>query len=191
MDETTFLKPELDDFEVTIEHAKPEDAEAMMRLKRSAQIQAYVNKEHNVTTEDMEQKFTEEDVLRGTKNWESGIAGEPHDGQRQTFVARLDGRVVGFTSPCFEDNQWRIGQLYVDPDFQGRHIGPTLLDKALEWLGTEKDIYLHVFKGNDRAIGLYEKFGFEPTGKEFEAEVDEEGRKLLPEIEMLRPAEHA
>jgi hypothetical protein len=40
MDEATITRPELDNHEVIIEHAKPEDAEAMMRLKRAAQIKA-------------------------------------------------------------------------------------------------------------------------------------------------------
>jgi RimJ/RimL family protein N-acetyltransferase len=188
MDEATITRPELDNHEVIIEHAKPEDAEAMMRLKRAAQIKAYASGEHGVSKDDMERKFTEEDVLRGIENWEGGIAGEPHGGKRQTFVARVDGEVVGFTSPRWEDEQWRIGQLYVDPDFQGRHIGPDLLIKALDWLGSDKDVYLHVLSWNDRAIALYEKFGFVKTGKEFPAEIGERGEKLLPEIEMLRAA---
>jgi 8-oxo-dGTP pyrophosphatase MutT (NUDIX family) len=117
-EETTLPKPELDNHQVTIEQAKPEDAEAILRLKRAAQIKAYANVEHGVSKEDRERKFTEEDVLRGIENWERGVAGEPHGGKRQTFVARLDGEVVGFTSPCWEDEQWRIGQLYVSPDFR-------------------------------------------------------------------------
>jgi ribosomal protein S18 acetylase RimI-like enzyme len=171
-----------------IEQATPSDAESIMRLKRAAWLKAYPSAEHGVSEEDVENKFTEQDVLQGAKNWEAGIAGEPHDGKRQTFVARQDGRVVGFTSPCFEDEQWRIGQLYVDPDFQGIGIGSHLLGTALEWLGDDKDVYLHVLKWNENAINLYERFGFKPTGKEIPAEVDERGRKQLPEIEMLRPA---
>jgi ribosomal protein S18 acetylase RimI-like enzyme len=172
---------------LVIGHAKAEDAEALMRLKRAAWIGAYPSKEHGVTKEDIEKKFTEQDVLEGTKNWQAGIASEPHGGKRQTFVARIDNEVVGFSSPCFEDGQWRIGQLYVKTQFQGRGIGSKLLQTALDWLGTEKDVYLHVLAWNNRAIGLYEKYGFIRTGKEFPEEFDEEkGIKLLHEIEMLR-----
>jgi ribosomal protein S18 acetylase RimI-like enzyme len=188
MTENKVSKHERDDTEVIIEHALPQDAEAMMRLKRAAWAQAYPSEEHGVTNEDVEKKFTEEDVLEGARNWEKGIAGEPHDGKRQTFVARINNKVAGFTSPCYEDEQWRIGQLYVDPEFQGQGIGSNLLKTALDWLGNEKDVYLHVLEWNNNAIDLYEKFNFVKTGKKFPAEVDEQGRKLLPEIEMLRRA---
>jgi ribosomal protein S18 acetylase RimI-like enzyme len=186
MDETTLPKSEIENQELVIERASQEDAEAMMRLKRAAWLKMYPSAEHDVSVEDIEKKFTEEDIKAGSKNWQEGIAGEPHSGKRQTFVARLNGEVVGFTSPCFEDDQWRIGQLYVTPEFQRRGIGSQLLQEALDWLGPEKDVYLHVLKWNDNAINLYKKFGFQPTSKEYPAEIDEKGRKLLPEIEMLR-----
>jgi ribosomal protein S18 acetylase RimI-like enzyme len=160
-----------------------------MRLKREAWIEAYPNKEHGITKEDIEKKFTEQDVAEGSENWQKGIAGEPHGGKRQTFVARINNQLVGFTSPCREDDQWRIGQLYVAPKFQGQGIGSKLLQSALEWLGPKKDVFLHVLSYNQNAIDLYERFGFVKTGKEFPEEFDEEkGIKLLPEIEMLRKA---
>lgn len=186
MNEAILPRPETDEREALIENAKPEDAEAIMRLKRAAWVQAYPSEEHGVTKEDIEKKLTEEDVRKGTENWQGGIAGEPYGGKRQSFVAKINGKVVGFTSPCFEGNQWRIGQLYVDPEVQGRGIGSKLLQTALGWLGPEKDVYLHVLQWNDNAIKLYERFGFTKTGKEFPAEIDEEGRKLLPEIEMVK-----
>jgi ribosomal protein S18 acetylase RimI-like enzyme len=174
--------------EIVIEKALPDDAKAIMHLKRDAWVAAYPSKEHGVTASDIKKKFTQDDVVEGIKNWHRGIAGEPHGGKRQTFVARAGNKVVGFTSPCFEDEQWRIGQLYVDPEFQGRRIGRQLLETALKWLGPDKDVYLHVLKWNYNAVDLYNHFGFEATGMQFPAEEDEKGRKLLPEIEMLRKA---
>jgi len=189
MDETTIPRPEVDK-QVLIEHALPEDAEAMMRLKKVAWLKAYPNDKYGVTIEDIEKKFTEEDIKTGTENWQKGIEGEPHGGRRQSSVARLDKKVVGFVSSGLEDGQWRIAQLYVGPESQGRGIGTELLQTALGWLGPEKDVYLHVLAWNVNAVSLYEKFGFVKTGREFPAEVGARGEKLLPEIEMLRKAVH-
>jgi ribosomal protein S18 acetylase RimI-like enzyme len=175
--------------ELLIEPAMPADAGELMRIKRAAWIMAYPNTAHKVTIKDIEKKFTEQDVLEGTKNWQEGIASEPHGGKRQTFVARINNKAVGFSSPCFEDGQWRIGQLYVKPEFQARGIGSKLLQTALDWLGPQKDVYLHVVSYNEPAIGLYKKFGFVKTGKEFPEDYDiKKGIKLLPEIEMQRKA---
>jgi len=189
MEEATLPLPESEKNDVLIAYAKPNDAEAMIRLKRAAWMAAYPSEEHGVSVEDIEKKFTEEDILEGTKNWKEGIAGEPHGGQRQTFVAHLNGEVVGFSSAGFEDDQWRVAQLYVDPNFQRRGIGSQLLQRALDWLGPEKDIYLHVVEWNE-AINLYERFGFIKTGKGFPAEIGKNDEKLLPEIEMLRKPVH-
>lgn len=176
---------------LVIEHAKSEDAEAILRLKRAAWLDAYPNQERGVTLEDIHNKFTEEDVRAGIKNWQKGIDGENEDGNRRTFVARVGNKVVGFTSPTTEDGQKRVGQLYVAPDYQNRGIGSTLLKKALQWHGDSHDIYLHVVSYNDNAINFYKKFGFQKTGKRFAEEFNENHEiKFLPEVEMVRKALH-
>jgi ribosomal protein S18 acetylase RimI-like enzyme len=191
MDETTIPRPEVEDSPILIEHAKPEDAEAIMMLKRAAWFAAYPNEEHGVSAEDIRKKFTEDDLRVGIENWHRGIANETENGNRTTFVARTKGRVVGYASPCIEEEQRRIGALYVSPDSQGQGIGSKLLGKALEWHGSDQDIYLRVLSYNDNAIRLYEKFGFQKTGIETPEEFDEQqGIKLLPEIEMVRKAVH-
>jgi RimJ/RimL family protein N-acetyltransferase len=173
--------------QISIEYAKPEDAEAIMRLKRAAWLAAYPNTQYKVSRDDIEKKFTEKDVTEGSQNWRKGIETEQEGGYRRTFVARADRQVIGFTSPTIEEGQRRIGQLYVVPEVQGQGIGSRLLQMALDWHGENENVYLHVVVYNENAISLYDRFGFEKTGKEFPEELDEEkGIKLLPEIEMLR-----
>ena len=57
--------------------------------------------------------------------------------------------------------------LMVHTGYQGRGVGKklleTLLDVADNWLMLVR-VELGVYTDNERAIGLYEKFGFEPEG---------------------------
>jgi ribosomal protein S18 acetylase RimI-like enzyme len=191
MSETTISAPESDDLTLSIEHANPEDAEEIMTIKRDASLAAYPNEEHGITLDDVRKKFTNDEMMKGIENWRTGIAMETEDGNARTFVARLDGGVVGYVWSYISGQERRLGQLYVLPDAQGAGIGSELLNAALEWLGREHDISLDVVSYNDKAIHLYEKYGFQKIGEETPEQFDQEqGIKLLPEIEMLRRAVH-
>lgn len=174
---------------IVIKRAVPADAEAMMHLKRAAWMQTYVNEERGITKEDIEKKFPIGSLPEATKNWKIGLAGEATQNERATFVAKVDDRVVGYTSPQRQDGQKRIGALYVSPDYQGKGIGSDLLLQAIAWHGRDGDIYLRVVSYNQNAIRFYERNGFQKTGTIFPEEFDKaQGIKLLSEIEMALPA---
>lgn len=183
MGETTLVKPEFDGHTVLIERAVPDDAEAIMTLKRDAWLQAYTSEERSVTADDISKKFGDLQVAIG--NWQGGIASETEGGNRATFVARVGDKVVGYTSPCTEDGQRRLGALYVAPDAQGLGAGGKLLQQALDWHGREQDIFVHVVSHNANAISFYERYGFQKTGQVIPEEFDgQQGVKLLEEVEM-------
>jgi ribosomal protein S18 acetylase RimI-like enzyme len=174
--------------EVVIDRATPNDATAIMNLKRRAWLYAYVNKAFDVSTDDIEKMFPAESLKAAAANWEKGIVSEVHQNERATFVARVDGQVVGFASPTLENSQKRIGQLYVSPESQGLGVGGKLLQQAVNWHSGDEDIYLHVVSYNKNAIAFYEQYGFKRTGVIFPAGFDKKhGIKLLPEIEMILP----
>lgn len=92
-----------------------------------------------------------------------------HKWPQNTFVAELDGKVVGFS--CYGafdmDPLPRHGEvmaLYVLKEAQGLGIGRKLMDAAIEKLSDYRKIHLWVLKGNDRAIGFYAHYGFRLDG---------------------------
>lgn len=190
MNETTITKPEFNKQAVVIERAIPDDAEAIMTLKRDAWLKAYTSKERDVTADDINNKFG--DLETAIRNWRSGIASETEDSGKATFVARLSGKVVGYTSPSAEDGQKRLGALYVAPAEQGHGVGGKLLQQAVDWHGREQDIFVHVVSHNDNAISFYERYGFQKTGIVISEDFDEhQGTKLLEEVEMALRAQPA
>ena len=99
---------------------------------------------------------------------------------RQAFVNELNnsighywiakdiesGDIVGFIGCHFIGEEGFITNLAVEPDYQKRKIGQTLLMHLLKQAGrlSVKYITLEVRAGNLKAQNLYKKFGFEETG---------------------------
>jgi putative acetyltransferase len=88
------------------------------------------------------------------------------------LVACVDGEVVGQLGlHTFPENPRRrhVGQIgmAVRDDWQGKGVGTALMQAAVDladkWLNLER-LELDVYIDNERAIGLYKKFGFEIEG---------------------------
>lgn len=79
----------------------------------------------------------------------------PLDPAEIRLVARLEGRIAGF----LELDGSHIENLFVDPDFQGRGIGTSLLRHVMA--NATGDLTLSVFTVNPAARRLYERHGFE------------------------------
>jgi L-phenylalanine/L-methionine N-acetyltransferase len=88
-----------------------------------------------------------------------------------SLVAEIDGRVIGEVSLLVNErarmrHTGGIGMM-VDPEFQGRGVGRSLVDAVLDladnWIGLHR-IELQVYVDNEPAIRLYERAGFEKEG---------------------------
>lgn len=83
-----------------------------------------------------------------------------------SFLARLEQRTRALLTGQEPEEPPPVGHILniaVDPAFRGRGLGKRLLEYALEYcrrLGA-KQIELEVRTGNDAAIALYQKYGFE------------------------------
>lgn len=95
------------------------------------------------------------------------------------FIKQL-GRVCGTVSYSIQDDgSAYINGLAIDPDFQGQGLGKAVLTLILEKLKNISRVWLVVHPENDRAIALYESFGFTVTDRIENFHGDGEPRIIL------------
>ena len=83
-----------------------------------------------------------------------------------SYVALVDGRVVGALGFTMEMGRADLGMMVAD-GLRSQGIGTALMDAAVEGArqkGAHK-MTLTVWPHNQRALGLYRKFGFEEEGR--------------------------
>lgn len=110
------------------------------------------------------------------ERWRTILRQQAPSGAEVTWVAAEGDRLVGFTSigPARDDDavpNLEIWSLYVRASHWGTGVGYALFQTAV----CERDAYLWVLAGNDRAIGFYQRQGFALDGAEFDAD---EGRHV-------------
>ena len=128
--------------------------------------------------EDFDAVFELFEAVAGEGRWIGAEAPVDRDRRREhfvgtiehrrsvTFVAELDGRIVG---DLFVARQFGIAELgmLVRDGHRGQGIGSALMDACIEWCrssGSHK-VVLTVFPHNTAARALYRKFGFVEEGR--------------------------
>lgn len=78
------------------------------------------------------------------------------------FTAKQEGGlVIGYISgEVINTKTFEIRSLFVDPHYQGVGVGTKLMHEIAREFGN-KEAYLFVIEGNQGAINLYKKFGFD------------------------------
>ena len=89
----------------------------------------------------------------------------PDDGRgvQATQVMAKDGRLLGFHwTKRHEDGTGEVYVIGVDPDAEGRGLAKALLVRGLRHLLDQgcKEVILYVEGDHEKAVGLYERFGF-------------------------------
>lgn len=180
----------MSDLEVEIEVARalPDDAEIICDIRDRAWIDAYPNSKLGITAKDIEinaKGLHGEFVPKRIAWFKDKLA--KNDENWICYTAQIDNVAVGFVIASNEDDGRKfINSIYIEPDFQGKGLGKTLMQQVLDWLGDDEDIYLEVLSYNQNAINFYKQFGFEQT----DTTVPEEPNlpafiKSLPQIEMI------
>jgi GNAT superfamily N-acetyltransferase len=100
--------------------------------------------------------------------WREGLAREPRLGSA-TFVAELDGEVVGFASMGAARDEDGVGELYAiyaHPSCWGRGVGRALIKRAEQSLRAAgfREALLWVLEGNERAERFYRAAGWTHDG---------------------------
>jgi ribosomal protein S18 acetylase RimI-like enzyme len=106
--------------------------------------------------------------------WREGLAREPRPGSA-TFVAELEGEVVGFASVGRSrdeeaENEGELYAIYLLPSCWDRGIGRALIERAEESMrasGFERAI-LWVMEGNERGERFYRAAGWSSDGRKLE-----------------------
>ncbi|MBM7643462.1 GNAT family N-acetyltransferase [Streptococcus loxodontisalivarius] len=87
------------------------------------------------------------------------------------LIAKLGERVIAMLNVAadFREQTRHIGDIFivVDKDYWGYGLGQTLMDLCLDWAQETEDISrleLTVQARNERAVHVYQKFGFEIEG---------------------------
>ena len=82
------------------------------------------------------------------------------------YVAVYEEMIIGFAGLVRMDTEADIDRVMVKKDFRGKGVSSILMGKILDE-GTQlgvRDFTLEVRAGNEAAIGLYSKFGFQSEG---------------------------
>ena len=70
----------------------------------------------------------------------------------------MDGVKTGYFRLSPEDGQIELDDLYILPEYRGRGIGTSVLERCIS--ETQTPLFLYVFKRNQGAIRLYRRMGF-------------------------------
>lgn len=102
----------------------------------------------------------------------------------QHFVAAFMERVfAGFViATVHAPGNHELDWLMVHPDFHGCDVSRALMIAGMDWLGTERPMWLNVIQYNERAIRFYRRFGFDIAGP---GAPD----RAIPQYIMRRPAD--
>ena len=172
---------------ILIRKSNPDDVFGIRRVIRDTWLETYPNKKEGITLNDIRSKFKDDSTPEGIKKIEEKKK-KYEDKNTNIWVAEEYGKIIGFCNAANEGEKNRVRVIYILPTFQGRGIGSLLIEKALSWLGNDKDVFVNVASYNKQAIGFYKKYGFIETGKK--GVLDKASKlpsgKTIPEIELIK-----
>ena len=164
---------------IVVTEALPEDSADISRIQKDGWISTYPNEAFGITVEDILTKdFDSPEKIA----WRAELIRTQQE--TKVWVARIDREVVGFSIASAGELQNQLGALYVSSGHRRIGVGRRLMDCALAWLGSEKDVTLEVVPYNENAICFYERYGFHRGSARSASRPSFPNGKCLPEIEM-------
>jgi len=94
------------------------------------------------------------------KTWKDGVINGNVNGTMQTFIARVDGEIVGEVTFIFENSE--VNALRVNPEYQGHGVASGLLKYLEDWARENKieSLIIGVEPNEVRNMQMYFHWGF-------------------------------
>ncbi|HYO86215.1 MAG TPA: GNAT family N-acetyltransferase [Dermatophilaceae bacterium] len=144
---------------VQIRQATGNDLDAIVEVGRRTWPATY----GSIYSDDLVQLFLDK--------WWTAEANVPAIRAGRTFVAEVDGTVVGMASYGPHEGRTVIWKLYVLPDYQGQQLGSWLIQRVLDEIGwSSSAVRMSLSDGNAAAYDFAISHGFveesrEPQGR--------------------------
>lgn len=168
--------------QLEIGFAKAGDGAGIAAVQKQGWLTAYPDPSIGLTREDIETiPFGSSEQLA---KWEKRI--EDQGEGRRIWVAREEGKIIGFSVAAKTPDVHELQAIYVLPTYHGKNVGKALMDASMTWLGNECEVVVWLFTHNKRAAAFYRKYGFSESGKEATLEVN---GKQIPDFEMVKKME--
>lgn len=161
--------------------AKSSDALGIIKVQKITWLDTYPNKKYGITKKIIESRFV--NMKERAAKWRKNNIGSKI---WRCWVAKNGEGVVAFCGAGKLKERNQIGAIYILPKYQNQGIGKALMDKAFEWLGERKNIYLGVAPFNKKAIKFYNKFGFKFVSNGGKPKIHQIGSAKFPEVEMVK-----
>lgn len=133
--------------EMEVRPATAADAPAIEHVGRETWPSTYAFAGEDYIAHGLDSWWSEEAVLRGIE-------------ATRTFVAEVDGEVIGMGNIDLRREQPVIWKLYVLPSHQGTGAGHALMERLLAEAPLGSEVLLEYSDGNARAAGFYLRHGF-------------------------------
>lgn len=175
---------------IEISEFSPEDAKGCLDVQYKASLATYPNEESGITEDDIEESFRDSLLDENIQREEDRLRSLPPNPNQQYLVAKSEGEVIGFCIVDRYEDKNQLNGIYILPEFQGKGIGRDFWNRAIEFMDQTKDTVVMVIPYNTQAIGAYQKFGFEKTGRSLDSGGTKlkSGAILPPPIEMVLKA---
>ena len=175
---------------IKIERATGDDALGLREVQRNTWLQTYANERSGITTDDIGWYFNtfKKSFSEGALQKTAAELQEQKPNEA-AFVAKDNGRIIGFEWAMKYPTHNELGALYVLPSHQGQSVGFGLWNQARSFFDPTLPTRITVNKDNENAISFYERLGFKQTDKEIPSELTFPSGATFSEIEMIRPPE--
>jgi len=168
----------------SIDQPTTDDVEGLHEMHIQSWFDTYPNEAQGISREYIAECVKKFNVQRRVEIIEDSVKNPNH---YMRVVHDENGTVIGFSDSEIEDGTYELKGLYVDKPMQGTGLAKELMEDALEWLGTDHEIFLIVVAYNIRAQKFYKKYGFEiVTGSDTFYD-----NEPLPVIKMVRKEDKA